>query len=168
MRRSILIAVPVILLSVMVQVSIVSRIQLLGGSVDLLLIVLAAWGLQERIKGMWLWGLAAGLAIGLISAVPWYIFMIGYLITVSVSRFLAHRIWQAPLLAMFLVTFIGTLVIQLLTYLERTLLEVSIPFNTSFSQVILPSILLNLLLAILIHAISRRLAERLFPESNLV
>jgi hypothetical protein len=37
------------------------------------------------------------------------------------------------------------------------------PFNLSFLQIILPSILLNLLLAIPIHALIRDLANRLYP-----
>ena len=79
------------------------------------------------------------------------------------ARILAHRVWQAPLLAMFTVTLIGTLVLLMLTYFERSLFEVSLVFNLSFVQIILPSILLNMLLAIPVHALIRDLANRLYP-----
>ena len=61
MRRAILTAIPVLGLVMMLQISIASRIMLLSGNVDLLLLVVAAWGLQERVKAAWIWGLLAGL-----------------------------------------------------------------------------------------------------------
>jgi cell shape-determining protein MreD len=88
----------------------------------------------------------------------------GYLIIVGLARLLAHRVWQAPLLAMFTVTLMGTMVLLMITYMERTLLEVPLLFNQSFVQIILPSILLNLLLAIPIHSVIRSLVNRLYPE----
>ena len=163
MRRSILVAIPVLGLGVMLQTSIVGRINLLNGAADLMLLILAAWSLQERVRSAWVWGVAAGLLVGFVSGVPWYVYLVGYLAIVGMARLLAHRVWQAPLLAMFTVTFIGTMVLLMLTYVERTLFEVSLPFNLSFVQIILPSILLNLLLAIPIHALIRDLANRLYP-----
>jgi hypothetical protein len=48
--------------------------------------------------------------------------------------------------------------------MERTLLEVNLPINLSFVQIILPSILLNLLLAIPVHSVIRDLVNRLYPQ----
>ncbi len=164
MRRGILVAIPVLGLAVMLQTSIIGRINLLNGAADLVLLVLAAWGLQERVRSAWVWGAAAGLLVGFVSGVPWYVYLAGYLVVVGLARILAHRIWQAPLLAMFTVTLIGTLVLLMLTYVERSLFETSLSFDLSFVQIILPSILLNLLLAIPVHALIRDLANRLYPE----
>ena len=163
MRRGILVAIPVLGLAVMIQTSIVGRINLLNGAADLVLLILAAWGLQERVHGAWVWGAAAGLLVGTVSGVPWYVYLVGYLAVIGMARLLAHRVWQAPLLAMFTVTLMGTLILLMLTYLERSLFEVSLDFNLSFVQIILPSILLNLLLAIPVHALIRGLSNRIFP-----
>ena len=168
MRRSILVAIPVIGLAIMLQTSIVGRINLLNGSADLVLLILAAWGLQERVHSAWVWGAAAGILVGFISGVPWYVYLGGYLVVIGLARLLAHRVWQAPLLAMFTVTLIGTLVLLMLTYLDRSVVEnVSLAFNLSFLQIILPSILLNLLLAIPIHALIRDLANRLYNTGGI-
>lgn len=162
MRRSILVAIPVLGLAIMLQTAIIERINLLNGAADLVLLIIAAWCLQERVRGAWIWGGAAGLMVGYVSGIPWYVYLAGYLVIVGLARLLAHRVWQAPLLAMFTVTLIGTMVLLTLTYLERSLLEVSLPFNLSFVQIILPSILLNLLLAIPVHSLIRDLANRLY------
>jgi rod shape-determining protein MreD len=147
----------------MLQSSIVGRINLLNGEADLVLLILAAWALQERVRSAWVWGAVAGLLVGFVSGVPWYVYLVSYLAVIGTARILAHRVWQAPLLAMFTVTLIGTLVLLMLTYMERSLFEVSLSFNLSFLQIILPSILLNLLLAIPVHALIRDLANRVYP-----
>lgn len=99
----------------------------------------------------------------MVSGVPWYVYLVGYLTVVGVARLLVRRIWQAPLLAMFAVTLIGTSELLMLTFIQRTLFEIPLAFSEVFSQVILPSVLLNLLLAIPVHALVRNLANRLYP-----
>jgi cell shape-determining protein MreD len=164
MRREILIAVPVLGLAMILQTAIISRMDLLSGNADLVLLILIAWGLQERVRSAWIWGAAAGLLVGFVSAVPWYIYLLSYLSAVGAARLLTRRIWQAPLLAMFAITFMGTLVMSMLTYFYISLLVIPLDFSLSFFQIILPSVLLNLLLAIPVHALVRDLARRLFPE----
>ena len=164
MRRAILTAIPVLGLTILIQTSIASRIMLLSGNADLVLLVVAGWALQERVRGAWIWALLAGLLMGLISGIPWYIYLAGYLSVVGLARLLVHRIWQAPLLAMFAVTFAGTLELLLLMFFQRTLFEIPLVFNDVFAQIVLPTILLNLLLAIPVHALMRDLAGRLYME----
>lgn len=164
MRRSILVAIPVLGLAIMLQTSFIERINLLNGAADLVLLIMAAWCLQERARGAWFWGVMAGVLVGFVSGVPWYVPLAGYLAVAGLARILSHQVWQAPLLAMFTVTLIGTIGLLMFTYVERTLLEVPLPINLSFVQIILPSILLNLLLAIPVHSVIRDLANRLYPE----
>jgi len=128
--------------------------------------VVVAWGLQERARGAWIWGVAASLLVGLVSGVPWYIYLIGYMSMVGLARLLVHRIWQAPLLEMFAVTLIGTLELLLLMFIYRTLSEVPLVLSEDFLQIFLPTILLNLLLAIPVHALVHDLANRLYPEKE--
>ena len=167
MRREILVAIPVLGLAIILQTSIFGRINLLNGRADLVLLILAAWSLQERVRSAWVWGVAAGLLVGVISGLPLYIYPVCYIVLVAMGRLLAHRVWQAPLLAMFTVTFMGTLELLMLTYVERSLFAVSLELNLSFVQIILPSILLNMLLAIPVHALIHGLANSLYPvEAN--
>jgi hypothetical protein len=53
---------------------------------------------------------------------------------------------------------------QLLSYVAIWILGNPLPLGESFSQVILPSTLLNLLISIPIHAIMRDLASWLHPQ----
>jgi cell shape-determining protein MreD len=166
MRRAILVAIPVLVLTVILQISIASRIMLLGGNMDLVLLVVVAWGLQEKARGAWIWGIMAGLLVGLVSGIPWFIYLIGYLSVVLLTRLLVHRIWQAPLLVMFAVTLIGTLELLMMMFLFRTLFQVQLPLGEALVQIFLPTILLNLLLAIPIHTLIRDLANLLYKEKE--
>jgi rod shape-determining protein MreD len=168
MRRTILFAIPVLVLTTILQTSIASRIMLLSGNADLVLLVVAAWSLQERARGAWIWGIFAGLLAGWVSGVPWYIYLIGYLSVAGLSRLLVYRIWQAPLLVMFAVTLIGTLELLTLMFIRRTLFEIPLTINVVFLQVFLPTILLNLLLAIPIHALVHDLVRWIYPEKETI
>jgi cell shape-determining protein MreD len=159
-----LVSIPVLALALIIQTAILSRINLLSGSADLILLIVAGWGLQVRSRSAWVWAALAGLLVGYVSALPMFVPVAGYLLTMAVARLLQRRIWQAPLLAMFAVTFAGTLAMQLITYVTLWLLGSPLPLGDSFSQIILPSILLNLLLSIPLHALMRDLARWLHPR----
>jgi cell shape-determining protein MreD len=82
---------------------------------------------------------------------------------VYLARLLQRRVWQAPMLAMFSVTFAGTLFTQLLAYGYLTFSGASIPLSDSVGVVTLPSLLLNMLFAIPVHALMRDLARWVYP-----
>ena len=160
----ILVSIPVLGLSLLLQTTILSRINLISGSADLILLVLAAWGLQERVRYAWIWAIVGAGLVSMLSGVPWYVYLVSYLAVVGVARLLTRRVWQAPLLAMFSVSLIGTLVLQMGTFIVLTIAQVSLPVGESLAKIVLPSILLNLLLAIPIHSMIRSLSRWLYPS----
>jgi rod shape-determining protein MreD len=162
--RQILYWILVLLFGIFLQLTIFDRIMLVNGSGDLVLVLLASWALQEKVHNSWIWGVVGGLLIGGISANPWYIYLISYLAITGMARLLIKQIWQAPLLAMFAVTFVGSLLLGILTYLYRFLFEsLQIPLGDVFLKIILPSILFNLLLAIIVYPLMRYIAGRIYP-----
>lgn len=161
-----LIAVPVILLAVMMQSAIVSRVYLLSGIADLPLVMLAAWALQEEVKTAWHWAIATGLLVGFVSGIAWFVPVVSYVIVVLLSQILQRRVWQAPLLAMFVVTFLGTIVLYLLSFAVLRLAGVPLPLSDTLGLLTLPGILLNLLLAIPAYAVMRDLSRWVHPSSE--
>lgn len=164
MRREILLAVPCLLLALLVQTAIVSRIRLLDGTADLVLVLVAAWALQERVRSGWVWGAAAGLLVGAVTGLGWLPYLGGYLGAVALARLLVHRVWQAPLLAMFAVTLLASLAILAGSHLLLVLSGVELSFGTTFTRIILPSTLLNLLVGIPVHSLMRDLARGLYRD----
>lgn len=158
-----LIAVPVILLTVVLQSAVISRIYLLSGIADLPLVMLAAWALQEGVDSSWHWAIATGLLVGFISGIPWVVPVAAYAVVILLAYLFQRRVWQAPLLAMFSITFMGTIVVSLLSAAVLGLAGVELPLSDVLGLVMLPGVLLNLLLAIPVYAVMRDLARWVYP-----
>jgi len=153
-----LIALPLLSIMLVIQMAIASRIPLLSGYADLLLVTVAAWSLQERSQTSWHWAIFAGVLVGWTSAIPWVIPILAYLLTVIFARALVRRIWQTPLLGMFVVVFVGTLLFHVLTIITLSLTGSRLVVGDALSVVTLPSLFINLSLALLVFPILRDLA----------
>ena len=161
-----IIAFPLLGLALILQTSIVSQIQLISGYADLPLILLAAWALKERVRSSWHWTVTACLMLGFVSAMPWPVVALGYPGVVIAAQILQKRIWQAPLLAMFSVVFIGTLFTHLLSFAVLRISGTPFLFSDVIGLITLPSLLLNMLFSIPIHALIRDLAGWVYPAEE--
>jgi rod shape-determining protein MreD len=160
---AILLAFPILGILVVLQSSLVSRVPLLLGTPDLMLLVIAAWALQKRVETAWQWTVIGGILATLSSALPLGVAFAGYGMATGLALLLRRRIWQAPVLAMFLVVFAGTLVFHALSILALRLVGNPIPLLDALNLVTLPSLLLNLLLAAPAFYLIADLASWLYP-----
>jgi hypothetical protein len=161
-----IIAFPLLLLSVILQSAVVSQVKLLSGYADLPLLVLGAWALQDRVKSAWHWAALGCIMLAFVSSMPWLVLVIGYFAVVFIAQTLQRRVWQAPLLAMFSVTFIGTLFLHLLSFIFLRLLGTPFVFADVIGLITLPSLLLNMLFSIPIYAFMRDLARWVYPAEE--
>ncbi|MCL4274202.1 MAG: hypothetical protein KJZ77_10060 [Anaerolineales bacterium] len=158
-----MIAFPLLGLAVILQSSIISQVQLLSGYADLPLLLVTAWALQDRVESAWHWAAVAGLMVSFVSSMPWLVILIGYIGIVFMARILQRRVWQAPLLAMFTVVFLGTLYVHLLSFVSLQVLGTPLSFADVMGLVTLPGLLLNLLFSIPIYAFMRDLSRWVYP-----
>ena len=161
-----LIAFPLLGLAVILQSSAVSQVRLLLGYADLPLVLLAAWALQEQVESSWHWGVLTCLFSGFISSMPVPVVIAGYLGVVFVARILQRRVWQAPLLAMFSVVFLGTLFSHVVSFVVLSFLGTPFVFGDVMGLITLPSLLLNMLLAIPVYAFMRDLSHWVYPAQE--
>lgn len=160
----ILLGLPIVILLTIFQSVVVSNIPLLHGTADLVLLVLAALALQERISTIYEWAVMAGILMGLVSAVPWFIPVFGYVGTVAFARFLKRQVWQTPVLAMLLTTLSGSVVMLGMQMLALQAQEVPISIVESIDLVILPAVFLNVLLALPVYALTVDFTRSVYPE----
>jgi len=158
-----LIAVPVIVLAVMLQSTVIGSIKLLSGFADLPLVMLAAWALQEEVDTAWQWAVATGVLVGFLSGIHWLVPVVSYMVVVALARVFQRRVWQAPLLAMFSVTFLSATVLYTISLSVLRLSGVALSITDVLGLLALPGILLNLLLAIPVYAVMRDLARWVYP-----
>lgn len=159
-----LVALPVILLTVILQSAVISRVYLLSGIADLPMVMLAAWALQEEVDSAWQWAIATGLLVGFISGISWLVPIAGYLTVIVMARVFQRRVWQAPLLAMFSITFLGTVILSVLSIASLRISGVDLPISDVLGLLTLPTVLLNLLIAIPVYAVMRDLARWVYPS----
>lgn len=161
---SVILAFPLLSLLVIFQTAVISRMPLIHGSADIVMVVVIAWALQERVRTAWLWSLFGGLLVGFVSALHFSIPLSVYLLATGLALVLRQRVWQIPVLAMFVVTFAGTLVQHTLSYGFLVISGTSLPLGETLNQILLPSLILNLILAVPVFALIRDLADWLYPE----
>ncbi len=159
-----LISIPIMGILAILQSSIVSRLPLLHGTADLILLMIVAWALQKRVDTPWQWCIIGGLMFNIVSAVPFGIPLLGYALTTAIALLLRRRVWQVPVLAMILVTFLGTLISQSITLLALRVVGSSISIPQALNLVMLPSLLMNILFAVPAYSLASELADWLYPE----
>lgn len=148
---------------VILQTAVVSRLPLLQGTADLVMLTLLAWALHEQVSSSWSWGLIGGGMVAFASALPFFVPIGSYLFAIGFARLLTRRVWQTPILAMLLATFAGTLFMHLFSIAILQLTGDPLSWRESLNLVTLPSLLLNLLLALPVYALVHDLVSWVYP-----
>ena len=151
------------IVTLMLQLGIVSRMPLLAGSANLLLLFVVAWSLHQNHKNAWILVIAFGLVVSSISAASFFIPLVTYLVIFFAAKLIHHQIWRTPLLSMFLLTFFGTLLENGLYLIGLFVQGVEFSLTQAFTTIVLPSMLLNMLLAIPVHALIQDLFRSELP-----
>lgn len=159
-----MLAFPVIIILLMIQTTIVSHLRLLHGSADIIMLVVLAWLLKGREQYGWIWALFSGVLIGFVSALSMFVPLISYVILYGLTQMFQKRVWQMPIVAMLILSAIGTMLYHLLTYVSLQINGVPVSFGESMEFVTLPSVLLNLMLSIPIYVLVTDLIGFLYPE----
>ena len=129
----------------------------------MVLLFLAAWGLHQRQKYSWVLVVIFGLILSAISASPTLLLLIVYLSVFLAATRLQMSFWQSPLLSMFLLIFFGTFLEHGVFVLGLFAQGISVNLAEIFTQVLLPSVLLNMLLTIPIHALVQEVFRNMSP-----
>lgn len=159
-----IVALPFLSFLVILQSAVISRVPLLEGQADLVMLAVIGWSLQEQVHGIWFWAVFGGLVAGLATALPFGVLFAGYLLVAGLALFLRKRVWKVPFLAMIASVFLGTLIINLLSFTVVSLQGVTLPIIDVFNLIVLPSLLLNLLFAVPMYIVIKDIARWLHPE----
>lgn len=160
---SVLIAIPILGILMIFQTTIVSQVQLLHGTADLLLLAVISWALQKRVQTAWHWSIIAGLMVNIASSLPLGVPVLGYGVTTGLALLLRRRVWRVPILALFTITIFGTLIMHGVSLIALSMVGSPIPIGEALNLITMPSLLLNLLLSVPVYALIGDLANWLYP-----
>ena len=144
------------------QTTLAREINLLYGSVDLILVWLAAWGLNSKDNSGYILALFSGALVALVSAMPWYVYLAAYFSVIILARYVFKKLWQSPLLSMFAITMVSSILLYVLSITSLRVNGIAYPIQEILISVIIPSVFLNLFMAIPIYIIVRDLARWVF------
>lgn len=160
----IILSVPILFATAFVQIGVFGQIHLFQGSTDLLMLVIIAWALHPLPRYAWIWVLLAGLIMSYLSAMPMNGYLIIYIAIWLMIRFLRKRVWQMPVILMLLMTMVGSL---LETFFTLGALKISggvIDFHLTVNEIIIPSLTMNLILAIPVYGFVSDLANTIYYD----
>ena len=163
-----ILSIPVLLLLLSIQISISSRFSLLNGFADLILVWLAAWIVQSRFKNSWVWFLFAFAITAFVTAVPWYAIFIGYLSVLVLGILIRKRLWQSQVLSFLVVLILGSIASYFTQYFSLELSGITLPWVETMKNIIIPSILLNLIIAFPVYLITWVFSRWINPEEELI
>lgn len=161
---AVLIALPILGILMVFQTTLVSQMPLLHGTADLLLIVIVSWAMQPRVQTAWHWSIIGGLMVNIASALPLAVPVIGYSVTTGLALLLRQQVWRVPILAMFVIIIVGTLITHGVSLFALRVVGYPIPIAGALNLITMPSLLLNLLLSVPAYALIGDLANWLYPE----
>lgn len=146
------IGIPIFIIAGIIQVSILGRISLLGGTADILMLSMIAWSINDRTKYSWILMLLSGLIMSYLSAMPMNGYLWMYCLIWLIIRFIKSKIWEMPMILMLFITIVGSLIISGGTIALLFIQSASINLSDALSQIVVPSLVMNLLLSIPVYA----------------
>jgi len=162
-----LISIPVVLLLLSFQIGGLSKITILNGFGDILIVWLAAWVILEKNRQGWVWFLVAALFSIFISGMPWYANAMGFTLLFSLGAFVKKRLWQSPLLSFYLVLTIGSLLFYFVSLFSVQTSNVPLILKESMTSIIMPSLLINLIMSFPVYLIVKDLVYWLHPQEDI-
>lgn len=163
---SILLSIPLLSLIAILQTTVVSRMPLIQGTADLIMVFLIAWSLQERVKDPWQWAITGGLVTDFFSGLPFGLFTISYLALTGLAQLMGRRLWRFSVLIQLALTLLGTMLTHLLSVLAVLLRGTRLEILSVLRTITLPSLLLNMLLTVPVYIIVQDLSRQIYPQES--
>ncbi len=160
---SVILSIPVLSIIIILQSAVISRLPLVSGTADLMLVLLVAITLQKSVNTAWQWSIVGGLLTDFFSGLPFGLFTVSYLITTSIAHVLRERIWRFSFLMHLLVVLSGIIITHTFSYLVLFLQGNSLQFTSVLQAVTMPSIILSFMLSLPVYIIVQDVVEQLKP-----
>ncbi len=161
---TIYLVVPLLASAAILQATIVPHLAILGVFADLPLLVVASWGLLRGAKEGIVWGFVAGLAVDLLSGAPFGAATLGLIAAGFLSGLGQVTVGRTHLALSAVVVFLATIAYDVLFLLVIQISGGAATWVDSLVRLILPSAVLNAVLAPVVFLFLRWLSNRLRRE----
>jgi rod shape-determining protein MreD len=149
-----------LVLIVILQATLVARIQVLGASPNLLLVSAIAWGLLHTVTDGIVWAFAGGLGLDLITGMPLGTTSLAAMTACLLTRLGRNRVFANNLWWPMLIVLMATPVYGWIVLLTEYLRGIPVDWVASTLHVIGPEMLLNVATMALVYPLMRALTAR--------
>lgn len=163
----IILSLPVMVLAGIVQVTVFSKLHLLAGNVDLIMLIIIVWSLHEYTRYSWVWAISGSLVMTYLSALPLYGYFVIYMLLWVIIWFIKKRVWQMPLIMTLFLTIIGTVAegaFSLGVLFLQGYLTADGVISSAIQEIIVPSLIINLIAAFPVYGFFTEIANSLYYE----
>jgi rod shape-determining protein MreD len=157
------IGVPIVLLLAVLQSAVFSHLGLLEGRPDLVLLAVIAWSLAGRANEAMAWGFAGGLALDLLSGLPLGVSALSLVAIAYLASLTEGRFWEGHLLVPIGAALAGGALFHAVEVLALALGGHPIDLAVLAPRILLPSLFMDVILALPAFQAAGSLREALFP-----
>lgn len=156
---SVIVSLPIMLILSVIQSVVVSRVNIMSGSADIILLAIVSLGVTEENRNIFIWALVGGIFISFISAMPAAAVISAYLVVAGITWIVYKGIWQSPILAILLSSFFGTVAKFIIDIIALQFIGISIDFPAIIKMTLAPNLILNLFILFPIYSLMGDLAK---------
>lgn len=159
-----LIGIPLLAMLAILQTTLFADIHFFDGRPDVVLLAVVAWGLAGGDRQGMVWGFVGGLLLDAFSGLPLGTSSISLIIIAFLVSLYAGRVWETNLLMPLGIAAGASLLYHSLMLVWLLLLGRMVDLPFSFSRVILPTMILNMILILPVYQLLGSLYQRLHPQ----
>jgi rod shape-determining protein MreD len=160
---SLLIGIPLLAVEAVLQSSVLARLSLFGGTINLVLLTVLCWNLlAERADGLG-WAFAGGLFADVLSGGPMGASVIGLLAVGYVAGLTEGRLWRTHFLLPLASALLGTIAFHLIYLAILAVTGYPINLADQLAFITVPSVFLNMLGVLPLYWLIRRLHDWVRP-----
>jgi rod shape-determining protein MreD len=140
---AILVGLPLLIITAVLQVTLMPQLRLLDGSPDLVFLVVVSWALRGRLETSLAWAFMGGMALDLLSIQPLGTTTLGIVIVIYGIGGLDERLYKIGFFALIGIVLVGTVVMQLCLIAVLFLTGHSLDWGYALTDVIAPTLFYN-------------------------
>jgi rod shape-determining protein MreD len=155
---------PLLVVLAVLQTTVFADIHFYDGRPDIILLAVVGWGLAGGDRQSMVWGLVGGLLLDAFSGLPLGSSAISLVVIAFLVSLYARRVWEANLLMPLGIAAGATFLYHSLMLVWLLILGRTIDLPFSYTRVILPTMILNMILVLPAYQVLVGLYHRLYPE----
>ncbi|MCB9453230.1 MAG: rod shape-determining protein MreD [Anaerolineaceae bacterium] len=153
-------SLPVLLVVVVIQATLIPQIAILGGRPDLVFLMVVAWSVHAPLNEGVTWAFMGGVLLDLLSAAPTGTSIPGMVLVVFIVNALQNQLYNLNLLLFLGIVGIGTVLQEIIVIVILSLTGFTVLFVESLGYVVLPTAAYNLAFALPVYWVARRIQRR--------